>query len=205
MSVVDLSKRVTVDWNQYNKYRKSSESLIYIEGEVIRDAESGPATIEITLGDKFFDIHKNIDYQVNEKGLKIKPGESVLFVSEQRIAMPLNVFGMVFGKGKNIFKGGFISSGKINPGFDGHLKIGYFNGSMSTIVFKKGDVIACCCFMDMETYLDNPLPIYATQNEPHFVDQNLFMRCLRWLGANWFAVVSTALSVIAILISLFKM
>lgn len=151
MSIVDLGSRITDDWETYKHYIKSSESYVYVEGGAVT---IGPASLNLTVGDVWYDCSKKKKYKIPSKGVPVKPGDSIIITTKQRIAVPYNVFGVVFGTGKNIFKGGFVSCGRIHPGFCDKLNIGYYNGSNLTIVFEPDDLLACCSFFDIETTVD---------------------------------------------------
>lgn len=198
MSIINLNQRITKDWNQYNKALKSSSSLIFINGNVILQ-NVGPASLNLTVGDRWYDCSKKKYYKISGKGIKVKPGKSIIIETKQEIAMPYNVFGIIFGTGKNIFKGGFISTGKINPGFHGVLKIGYYNGSDSVIVFEPEDLLACCSFFDIETTLDTPLEKYLTEPEPEFAPNSFFQKSKIWLVDNWYSLLSLIVSILAII------
>lgn len=188
MSVVDLNSRITNNWQDYYNYKKSSSSYIHIKGPVYLD-DSGPATIDISVGESYYDYKRGRELKIPPKGLRISPGKSVLLTIEQKIALPLNVFGIVSGKGKNIFKGCFISCGKINPGYEGNLKIGFFNGNSKVIVVNKGDVLACCSFFNIETYMKAPLQDYQKAPEPTVMNQG-FGAVQMWLKDNWYSMLS---------------
>lgn len=198
MAIVDLSKRITKDWNLYNRSLKSNKSLIHINGDVILE-NVGPASMNLTVGKRWYDCSKKKYYSISDKGLKVNPGKSIIIESKQEIAVPYNIFGVIFGTGKNIFKGGFISTGKINPGFHGVLKIGYYNGSDSVIVFEPDDLLACCSFFEVETTLETPLEKYLTEPEPEFAPNTLFQRVILWLTENWYSIISLIVSILAII------
>lgn len=202
MSVIDLGNRITKEWDEYNEYVKSNDSLIYIDGEIILK-DVGPASINVTVGEKWHDITKGKVYKIPESGIKVKSGENILVETAQRIALPNNVFGVLYGTGKNIFRGGFISSGKINPGFNGCLKVGYYNGNSRTICFKPGDLLACCTFFNMETTTNNALEYYLYTPEPELLEPKLGGKMLTWLKKNWYSVVSLFLSIIAIVVTIY--
>lgn len=201
MSVVDLGIRVTQEWDKYNEYVKSNDSLIYIAGEVILK-DVGPASLNVTVGEKWHDLTKGKVYKIPESGIKVKPGENILVETAQRIALPNNVFGVLYGTGKNIFRGGFISSGKINPGFNGCLKVGYYNGNKRTICFKPGDLLACCTFFNMETTTSSALEYYLDTPEPELLEPNSWVKMWTWIKKNWYAIISVCLSTIAIIVTI---
>ena len=59
--------------------------------------------------------------------------------------------GAVYGNGKNIYRGAFISCGKIDPLFTGKLRIRVYNGGAKKIVLKTGDKLAYAVFFQTES------------------------------------------------------
>lgn len=147
MSIINLSNRITSDMSDYEDNKKSARSLIYVNEEILHDVCSEESLI-LTVGDSYMKNSQLI--KIPENGLTVKPGESVLIRTKQKIAIPLNVVGAIYGMGGNIFNGGFISSGKIDQGFYDYLKIGYYNGSKHKVVFNENDVLACAIFYSTE-------------------------------------------------------
>lgn len=201
MSIVDLNKRITKEWSSYNRSLKSCKSQIYINGDVILE-NVGPASMNLTVGERWYDCSKKKFYKISDRGIKLKPGKSIIIETKQELAVPYNVFGVIFGIGKNIFKGGFVSTGKINPGFHGVLKIGYYNGSDSVIVFQPGDLLACCSFFDIETTLETPLEKYLTDPEPEFAPNTWFHKTKLWFFDNWYSIISIIVSFLAIIFAI---
>jgi len=203
MSIVDLKSRLTLDWNAFNEYMKSSDSLICIDGPIIL-ADDGPAAVDLSIGDRWLDHRDNTQYLIPKEGLHLKPNQSTVVVTQQRIALPLNVFGLVTGKGKYIFQGVFISSGKVDPGYNGRLKIGLYNGSEHTIVLKTGEPFYSCCFFQMESSLDAPLRSYET--EPTLRPSHLprRVRIANWLKVSWKAIIPMIISLVAVIVALLK-
>ena len=199
MSVVDLNSRITDDWKKFNDYKKSSSSYIHIKGPIYLD-ESGPAAIDISVGDSYYDYKRNAEYKIPAAGLKLLPGKSALITAEQKISLPLNVFGLVSGKGKLNFKGCFISVGKINPGYEGNLKIGLYNGNTKVIIIKPRDVLACCSFFNVETYMKSPLEDYQKAPEPTVVNQGIGAAII-WLKENWYSVVSLVVAIASFIVA----
>lgn len=203
MSVVDLSSRITQDWDKYNGYLKSSDSLIYIDGDILLK-NVGPASVNITVGNRWYDYSKNKYFTIPSNGIKLKSKDNITIEISQTIGLPYNIFGAIFGTGKNIFKGGFISTGKINPGYKGKLKIGYYNGSMGDVTFKPGDLLACCTFFEMETSTDSPLEFYISEPEPEVEIRNIYSKIKHWIHDNWYSVLSSILAIIAIVVAILK-
>jgi len=155
MSVIDLSTRICNDWNTYNNNKRSSDSYIYIDDEI--NLEDGPSSIDLSVGDNWYQSNEEKPYLITDEGIQLAPFQSILLEVKQEIANPYNVFGLVTGKGLKIFEGVFISTGKINPGYIGKLKIGIYNGSKKKIIFKKNMPLCTCVFFAMESNLQIPL------------------------------------------------
>lgn len=196
--VIDLSTRITKEWEVFHKNVFSQDSLIYVNDYVFLENAS-PSSINLTVGDQWYDEKNKKSKLIPEKGIKVKAGESVILYTQQRIGVPYNAFGVIYGTGNNIFKAGFISTGKINPGFNDFLKIGFYNGSKRSIIFTTGDLLACCSFFEIETTLNAPLERYSFE-EPQL--EGKVSQLFSFLTNNWYAVVSVILSIIAIIVTL---
>jgi deoxycytidine triphosphate deaminase len=202
MAIIDLSTRITTDWTLYNKYKASSDSYIYISEEVNKDAICS-TSMDLHVGDKCFNPDKNEEFFIPDSGLFIKPKETVIISTRSKIALPFNIFGVVTGKGNYIYQGGFISTGKINPGFCDCLLIGFFNGSSETILLKKENAFASVYFITTETELSQPYEYYRNRPSPKKEKLSLKRKFFFWFKNNWHLIIPIFLSIIAILISIF--
>ena len=158
MSLVDLKHRLTTDFEQFQKWKRSSDSLVYISAsddtklkELLFDA---PSSLDLTVGDQWFSCADNAFWKIPSSGVTIKPQTSVVLETEQRVGVPLNVFGLVTGKGHYIFQAVIISPGKIDPGFANKLRIGVFNGGTQPITLQSGTAFCSCCFFSLESGRD---------------------------------------------------
>lgn len=201
MSVVDLQNRLTLNWNDFCNYLKSSDSYIYIDGNKILPSD-GPASLDMSVGDRWFNCRDGIFYDIDEKDLHIEPHQSVIIETEQRIALPFNVFGLVTGKGKFIYKGMFTSTGKIDPGFNSKLLIGFYNGSMKPVALKKGDVFCSCCFFQMESSLDIPLRPHSDLFEGKILQPPILTRAKNWWSNNWKYMTPIIVSLLSAIVSI---
>lgn len=198
MAVINLNKRVTDNADEYAKYSRSSDSLIFIKGEWKAD-ESGPDCLSLTVGKCWYDNARYIEIDFS-KGIKIKPHASVVLETAEEIALPLNMYGLLFGAGSNIYKGAFISSGKIDPGFSGKLRIGYHNGSEKTVVLKRGDKLAYCIFVGTECGLEHT-PIPHALRQPTVGTMSRRERLKRWFCQNAYQIMAIFLSTVSIIVS----
>lgn len=155
MSVVNLDKRMTKSIDEYRKTIHSSDSLICVSIDedcknvpIITDP-SGPDCLALHVGTVFY--YKGCNWKIDrEKGVKIKGGRSIVIETAESLRLPANVYGLLYGNGTNIYRGAFISCGKIDPLFAGKLRIGIYNGGAKKIVLKPGDKLAYAIFFQTE-------------------------------------------------------
>lgn len=150
MSVLDLKRRITNDKSAYQHAIRSDDSLVYIE-PVPQEIES--ASIDLTVGQFIFDSKSGDKLALPEQGFTLRAGRSVVVYTSELVYLPLNVFGLLSGKGSLIYYGVFISQGKVDPGFQDHLKVGLFNGSKSPLQLTAGMPICSCSLFQMETHV----------------------------------------------------
>lgn len=204
MPIIDLSKRITFDWDEYNKNARSYESNIFIKPQSEDLIQEG-TSVNITIGDVWYNNSKHIDVIIPDKGVKVKSKKYVVFQTQQHFGLPYNVYGIAVGKGINVFSGGVISTCKIVPGYKGKLRIGYYNASNSTIILHKGDVLGCCIFFDTEMTMVNEYLGDDLDNIPALEVLTKWEKIWEWFGDNWTKIlahiITWCLSIVAIIIA----
>lgn len=200
MAVIDLSTRITKDWEKFQQSKSSSDSYIYISPDSYK-LDDGPASVDFMVGDTWFLQNSNQQYMITDSGIALTPHQSILIETKEEIALPDNAFGLVTGKGLRIFRGTFISTGKIDPGFIGKLKIGIYNGSDKEIQLKKGVPLCTCVFFEMETNLPLPKKKKTDNSDRKPKPIGKKEQTKLWIKENY-KFVSTILSIIAIFISM---
>lgn len=112
MAVVDLLNRCSDNNAVCEKSKLSPESLIYISPKPVSELLS-PISCDLTIGAECYRPNVGKKYMLDENGIKVKPGESVVVYTKEHIRTPFNVFGLVTGKGKYIYQGCMVASGKM--------------------------------------------------------------------------------------------
>ncbi|ARK11904.1 hypothetical protein A6C57_17075 [Fibrella sp. ES10-3-2-2] len=195
MAVIDLETRLTESWDSYNSNLKSSDSLIFIDPHTF-NIEDGPSSLDLTVGRRFFFHDHGKHFTLTDEGVYIEPFNAILIETEQRVCLPLNIFGLVIGKGHQIFQGTFISSGKINPGFNGRLNIGLYNGSRKRIHIKSGQPLCSCVFFQMESNMSSPLKNYDGTRQINNTFMTRSQRFFYWYRANK-DIITTSIALLA--------
>ena len=194
MSVIDLTKRSTSDWNKTYKHLQSTDSVVFITP--YNKDKVGPVSMDIEVGDAYILPGSNESFKIPKEGIKVKAKESVVVYTKQRFKLPHNVFGVVTGKGKYIFKGCFLAAGKIDPGFDGFLKIGFFNGGCSSIDLKPDESFATVYFINTDSTLSAPLKTYQNSLEHDVKRIGWYKQAWLYIKSHWLAFVSWATTAI---------
>lgn len=192
MSLVNLNKRVTDNWDARCENLESPNSYIYVKDKST-ERVLNPASMEICVGEVYILPGTSQQYKIPEKGLSINPKQTVVIYSEQKIALPYNIFGLVTGKGNYIFQGCFISTGKIDPGFDGYLKIGFYNGSNKKILLKRGNAFASVFFINTEFTMSHALEDYQNAPPADLPKISSWRICWNYISANWLSFVAWAI------------
>ncbi len=202
MSVIDLTRRLTHSYEDYTRCTKSSDSLVFVDTEVRLD--DAPASFDFTVGDGWFNCTDNRYYAIPEDGLSLRPRESVVIETRQVVGVPLNAFGLVTGKGKFIFQGVLVSSGKIDPGFCDKLRIGLYNGGHEVVTIRKGEAFCTCCFFELESSFEvarrksNISPSSIHPAVPFHI------RATSFLKKHWGTVITLLIALASLIISIFR-
>lgn len=194
MPIVNLKKRITTDQEKYNNHMKSSDSLIFVQGQYAID-QSGTDCLALSVGDCWYENGRYI--KIPDEGVKVKARSSIVFMTQEKIATPLNVYGLIFGAGTNIYTGGFLSTGKIDPGYVGRLKIGYYNGSSKSIVLKRGERLGYCLFFTSEHEIKTH-PIIDSGEQPRIIKLSKLERVKRFVNNNISVIISAVSAVMAV-------
>lgn len=203
MTVIDLTKRVTGDWERFSKYVRSSDSLVFFENGLPNSGDF-PSSVDLFVGDRWFSPTENAFRPIDEDGVHVRPNAAIVIQVNQKISLPHNVIGFVTGKGKFIFQAAVISPGKIDPGFDGKLRIGFFNAGKETVVLKPNEPFCSCCFIQVESEAENPR---QAQEEPPLQPAKIpwYWKLAKGAKDNWKVLIPIGISILALVVSFIRL
>lgn len=205
--IVDIKQRTTEDKDKYQKYLKSMESYIYLDKDPLnpqkeplqlKDGET--ASLDFTVGERWFNLNDSRWYTIPQDGIVLKSNEGATFETKEHIALPLNMFGVVTGIGRHIYVGGMTFPGKIDPGFSGRLRVGFYNSSKTKKLIKPGDTLCACYFLQMEETIANQF----TRNAPEPTTGTPYNR--KWLRVKsfwrtyWDKVLSISIALLSVIV-----
>lgn len=194
MAVVDLLSRSSDNNAFCEKSKLSPESLIYISPKPLSEHLS-PISCDLTIGVECYCPNVGKKYTLDENGIKVKSGESVVIYTNEHIRTPFNVFGLVTGKGKYIYQGCMVASGKIDPGFDGLLKICFYNGSKRSVILRPNEPFCTVFFIDTAYTLSAPLDASMERTKPIDTAVGRFRRVCIWVNKNWLSLIPIPVSI----------
>jgi len=145
--------------------KKIDEGVIKIEP--LDKKSVGPASIDLTLGDKFriyknlhetvqlnsdeFDSDKYSDLITVKDSITLQPGQTILGITAERISLPANICGWIQGRSRFARIGLMvhISSSFIQPGIDNKQVLEIYNAGPMSITLYPG--VAICQIILEET------------------------------------------------------
>ncbi len=156
MSLIAIKDRTTAEDEEYRNLERSNASVVYI-----RSAEKiEKFSIELSIGDGWAYKLAGGDarmYAIKNEKVNIPARKSIAIQTAESFIMPSNMYGLIVPKGSLLLQRGVImGSTKIDPLFNGKLKILLYNTTNKKISLKQGEFIASAIFLRTEKPIDLP-------------------------------------------------
>lgn len=183
MGVVYLRDRITNEGRIFESNSSSDKSLLFVDDLECVEAFS----VEFSVGESWsekYGPHNTQMYRISdEQGVSISRHGSIVVEVVQNIRVPHNMYGVVVPTGSLFLdRGIIIAAAKIEPSFNGKLKLRLFNTTSYRHVLRRGDKLASGIFFSTE------VTRYHAQVEKRrlLIDKKLPLkrRITRWLRAN---------------------
>jgi deoxycytidine triphosphate deaminase len=153
MSVISVRARRTSELALFDRNRKSDASLLFTDA-----AQISEFSVELTLGELYDDElseTRAIMYAIDKDVLTLRPGKSIVVEVAEHLRVPNNMFGVVMPKGHILLEQGILmASTKIEPSYDGHLRLLLHNSSGVRRTLRRDSVIASAVFFRTERTLE---------------------------------------------------
>lgn len=147
MSVVCLTTRLASSEKEFDEAISDSEALSKVLVDPTPAAVDSGVSIDLRVGAGYY-RPRDGHYYSSSGGFQVRPHQAVVIRTLEKVRLPGDILGLITGKGKHIWKGGFISPGKIDPGFEDNLCVAFYNAGRRTIEFAEGDPICVACFFE---------------------------------------------------------
>jgi len=155
MGILSLRGKHTNCKEAFELNKKSDVSFIHTDAS---DVEG--FSIELSVGDQWakdLSKEKAVMYAIEDL-ITIKPQSSIVLEVKENIHVPFNMYGLVLQTGSVFLEQGIlIGAGKIEPSFDGKLRMLIYNTSKTKRTLKKGQKIASAIFMRTDKTIKAPI------------------------------------------------
>lgn len=146
MGILSIKGKHTDCNEAFEVNKKSDASLIYSDAQMVEEF-----SIELSVGEQWakdLSKEKAIMYAIEGDEISIKPQSSIVLEVQENIQVPFNMYGLILQTGSVFLEQGIlIGAGKIEPSFDGKLRMLIYNTSKTKRTLKKRQKIASAIFM----------------------------------------------------------
>ena len=182
MGVVQIKGRTTDCAEKFSKFSSSSSSHVYTTA-IEKNIEN--FSIEISLGEGWNDNYSDADVGLIQIGDSIIVGGrgSIVVEVAEEIRVPYNRYGVVLPTGSLFLAQGIlIASAKVEPAFNGRLKLRLFNTTDKKIKLTKGRKLGSVIFFSTESTIPHDI---ISRSSSISVPQVTWRSSLyKWLCAN---------------------
>lgn len=195
MPVVKIKGRTTSSEDIFSANNQSANSLIYTSAD---NACLEEFSIELTVGEgwneKYSPENKNL-IQVEKEIILRGHGSIVVEVAEE-IRVPHNRYGIVLPTGSLFLaRGVLIAAAKVEPAFNGKLKVRMYNTTGRKVRIAKGAKVGSIVFMATES--TSALPTIYRNSEISVSRTTTLKRLGKWASNNKVQLITWFLSVIS--------
>lgn len=182
MSVLQVKGRTTTSYPEFDTASHSSNSLIFTNASA---AQIENISLELSVGEGWSD-----NYSTNDKNLwrivdylTIKGHDSVVVEAAEEIRIPHNRYGIVLPTGSLFLsRGVLVASAKVEPAFDGRLKLRIYNTTNKSIQLTKGEKLVSIIFFSIEsTHTQKPI---SRGSEISTLPLTRVARLRKWFALN---------------------
>lgn len=108
----------------------------------------GAGTYDLTVGPEFVSVRDPYTVRkLEEKGqIEVGPGETVLILTEEFVAVPRNLAAVIVPRARLIFQGAAINATRVDPTWYGRLLVGFTNQSKYPFNLGRGEAFCTCLF-----------------------------------------------------------
>jgi deoxycytidine triphosphate deaminase len=107
-------------------------------------------TYDLTVGNQYASLRYGEEIRVLQPtdSVRIDPGETVIILTDEYVALPKTVAALVVPRARQIFRGMLINATRIDPSWYGKLAVGVTNLSKEQINTSPGESFCSCIFME---------------------------------------------------------
>lgn len=196
MTVLNVKGRTTSDFKVFQQASSSINSLVYTDAaqESIEDF-----SLELSIGDGWSDNYSEANKSLWNicDVLTVRRHGSIVVEVKETIQMPYNRYGVVLPTGSLFLTYGLmVAAAKVEPSFQGKLKLRLFNTTNRSVKLKKGQKLGSIIFFHTEsTPISQPI---SRSSEISTRPINKYQKTINWLSNNkatwigWLVIIITS-------------
>jgi deoxycytidine triphosphate deaminase len=105
-------------------------------------------TYDLRVGQEYRDHRDAYKHTLPEdEEITLPPGAAVIIETEERLHLPISMFGYIIPKVSLLQKGITNTSSKVDPGYDGHLLITVFNLGKKAVKLRRFERFCALCLL----------------------------------------------------------
>jgi deoxycytidine triphosphate deaminase len=182
MSVLQIRGRTTKSYPDFDAASHSSNSLIFTDA---LEPQIETFSLELSLGNGWSDSYSvsNRNLWRIDEGITIKGHDSFVVEAAEEIRVPHNRYGIVLPTGSLFLsRGVLVASAKVEPAFDGKLKLRIYNTTSKSLYLTKGDKLGSVIFFSTEsTHTHKPI---SRASEISTAPITRLTQVGKWFGLN---------------------
>lgn len=134
---------------QREEWEKIDERIII---DPFNASNVNPISYELSIGPEWISLRH--PYEVRQLALggiiTIAPHETILVLTEEYIALPRTIAGLVVSRARKLFEGASLSATRVDPTWYGRLKVSFTNQSQFTTSIERGEKFCNLLFVRTE-------------------------------------------------------
>ncbi len=105
------------------------------------DVNLGVCNYDLSVGPEYVSLRDpyNVLRIEGADALTVKPGDTVLILTEEYVCLPLDLMGMIVPRARWLFEGVSLHATRIDPSWHGRLLIGFTNVQRHNIALSRGE------------------------------------------------------------------
>lgn len=157
MAVIHIRGRVTADERKFNENAFSDKSLLLLD----RPQAPENFSVELTVGEgwseKYSQTNNHMHRVSPDEKIEIRRHGSIVVEVGEQIRVPHNMYGVVVPTGSLFLdRGVIIAAAKVEPSFEGRLKLRLVNTTDRKVLLSAGDKVASIIFFATEITKHQP-------------------------------------------------
>jgi deoxycytidine triphosphate deaminase len=197
MSILYLPGRTTDIEKEYRDQQVADASKILVD----ETAQIESFSIELTVGTNWSESYgkTNAMVEIDSIGIDLASGRSVVIEVAERIGVPFNMYGLVIPTGSLFLDQGIIiAAAKIEPAFQGKLKLRLVNSSRERRKVVIGQKVASAIFFATDHTMFHAdvtkRPVTVVPSVP------TRRRFARWISVNRISVITWGITILVTII-----